>query len=194
MAVTFDAVVLAGGRGSRLGGVAKPEVTVGGRRMVDIALAAVSGAGRAVVVGDVAVPQGVLVTREDPPFGGPVAGLEAGVRALGEGAAAWTVVLASDLPDAEAAVAALLEHVPAQHDGVCLLDADGRLQWLLGCYRTEALRRRLAERGDPPVTAMYRLLEPLDLLGVQPSGASVDDLDTPEDAARWSATKGRVEW
>ncbi len=190
----FDAVVLAGGRGSRLGGVAKPEVTVGGRRLVDIALAAVSEAGRVVVVGDLPVPDGVLLTREDPPFGGPVAGLEAGLEALGVEAAPWTVVLASDLPDAEAAVAVLLDHVPTAHDGICLLDADGRLQWLLGCYRTEALRRRLADRGDPPLTAMYRLLEPLDLVGVQPSGASVDDLDTPEDAARWSATKGRVEW
>lgn len=190
----FDAVVLAGGRGSRLGGVAKPEVTVDGRRLVDIALAAASGARRVVVVGDLAVPDGVLLTREDPPFGGPVAGLEAGMAALGE-AAEWTLVLASDLPDAEAAVAALLASVPSPgHDGVCLLDADGRLQWLLGCYRTAALRRRLAERGDPPLTAMYRLLEPLDLLGVQPSGASVDDLDTPEDAARWSQTKGHVEW
>lgn len=181
----FDAIVLAGGRGSRLGGVSKPDVTVDGRRLLDIALAAVAGARRAVVVGDVTVPPNVLLTREDPPFGGPVAGVDAGFTALGEHAP-WTLLLASDLPDAGAAVAALLvaEPVP-DDDGACLLDADGQLQWLLGTYRSEALARRLAERGDPPLTAMYRLLEPLRLLGVDPGAASVADVDTPDDLARW---------
>lgn len=194
MIIDYDAIVLAGGRGSRLGGVNKPAVTLGGRRLLDIALAAASGVRRVVVVGDVDVPDGVLLTREDPPYGGPVAGVEAGFAALGDHAA-WTLLLASDLPDAEAAVPVLLRAEPeSEHDGVCLLDADDRLQWLLGCYRSDALARRLSERGDPPLTAMYRLLGPLHLLGVQPDGASVADLDTPEDAARWAAERGRVEW
>ena len=181
----FDAIVLAGGRGSRLGGVSKPDATLAGRRLLDIALAAVAGARRVVVVGDVAVPATVLLTREDPPYGGPVAGVDAGFAALGDHAP-WTLLLASDLPDAEAAVTALLAADPAaDDDGACLLDADGRLQWLLGTYRTEALARRLAERGDPPLTAMYRLLQPLHLLGVDPGRASVADIDTPDDLARW---------
>ena len=54
-----------------------------------------------VVVGDADVPSGVLRTREDPPFGGPVAALDAGLAALGRahGQAPWTLVLAADLPD-----------------------------------------------------------------------------------------------
>lgn len=203
----YDAIVLAGGRGSRLGGVNKPEVRLAGRRLLDIALAAVAGARRVVVVGDVEVPAGVLLTREDPPFGGPVAGVDAGFAALSgsgdapgspgslDGHAPWTLLLASDLPGAEAAVAALLASGPgAGHEGVCLLDDDGRLQWLLGCYRTEALARRLGERGDPPLTAMWRLLEPLALHGVRADGASVEDLDTPADAERWARREGPVEW
>jgi molybdopterin-guanine dinucleotide biosynthesis protein A len=186
----FDAIVLAGGRGSRMGGVRKPDLTVGGRRLLDIALAAVRGARRVVVVGDVEVPSGVLCTREDPPFGGPVAGVEAGFAAL-EGHCEWTLLLASDLPDAEAAVAALRSADPGpQWDGACLLDEDGRLQWLLGQYRSDALARRLAERGDPPLTAMHRLLRPLSLLGVDPGPASVADLDTIEDLAAWSTARG----
>ncbi len=198
MITEVDAIVLAGGRGSRLGGVNKPEVRVGGRRLLDVALAAVAGARRIVVVGDVEVPDGVLLTREEPPFGGPVAGVEAGFAELaGNGAnpSPWTLLLASDLPGAEQAVAALLGAEPGpEHDGACLLDADGRLQWLLGCYRTTSLGRRLAERGDPPLTAMWRLLEPLALLGVEPGAAVVDDLDTPGDAERWSRQGGPVEW
>lgn len=184
MITDFDAVVLAGGRGSRLGGLPKPTLTLAGRRLVDIALAAAAGARRRVVVGDVDVPAGVLVTREDPPFGGPVAGLAAGMAVLDQ-AAGWTLVLAADLPGAEAAVARLLAAPAAELDGVCLRDHDGRLQWLLGCYRSQALRDRLADRGDPPLTAMWRLLAPLRLSGVDPAGAVLDDIDTVADADRW---------
>ena len=41
----FDAVVLAGGRGTRLGGVSKGDVEVGGRRLVDISVGAALGVG-----------------------------------------------------------------------------------------------------------------------------------------------------
>lgn len=188
----YDAIVLAGGRGSRLGGVSKPDVAVGGRRLLDVALAGVAGAEQVVVVGEVEVPPGVLRTREDPPFGGPVAGVEAGFALL-PSHAPWTVLLASDLPDAEAAASVLLADEPAADvDGACLVDKDGRLQWLLGCYRSDVLGRRLAERNG--ITAMYRLLEPLTLQRIDPGEASVADLDTPEDADAWRRERGQVEW
>ena len=184
MITDFDAIVLAGGRGSRLGLPSKPDLVVGGRRLLDIALAAVHAAGRIVVVGPVEVPEGVARTLEDPPFGGPVAGVQAGFEAFVEHAP-WTVLLASDLPGAEAGVATLLRYEPlADDEGVCLLDGDGRMQWLLGCYRTEALRQRLSERGDPPLTALYGLLEPLRLVGLPTTADVVEDIDTPEDIAR----------
>ncbi|MPV37001.1 NTP transferase domain-containing protein, partial [Georgenia subflava] len=77
----FDAVVLAGGTGRRLGGAAKPEVTLHGRRLLDHALGATAGAGRVVVVAPPAVdvPAGVVRALEDPPHGGPVAGVAAGL-------------------------------------------------------------------------------------------------------------------
>ena len=182
----FDAIVLAGGRGSRLGAPSKPEFVLGGRRLVDVALSAVTWARRIVLVGPGPAPEGVLLTREDPPFGGPVEAVAAGFAALPDHAA-WTVLLACDLPGAEAGVARLLsaDAGPAG-DGVCLVDGDGRLQWLLGCYRTDALARRLGNRGDPPLTAMYRLLEPLRLLGLEADATITDDVDSPADAAAWA--------
>ena len=83
-AAAFDAVVLAGGTARRLGGVSKPDVELAGRRLLDHALAATAGARRVVVVApaSVAVPDGVTRTLEDPPHGGPVAGLAAGLAAL----------------------------------------------------------------------------------------------------------------
>lgn len=208
--IEFDAIILAGGRGSRLGGLRKPELTLDGHRLVDRALAAVIDARRVVVVGDAEVPEGVPRTREDPPYGGPVEALAAGMAFLhqddptaepGEGTvgaagtvsgvpparpARWTLVLASDLPEVEAAVNRLLQVEPAaEDDGVCLAGDDGRLQWLLGYYRTDALRARLADRGDPPLTAMHRLLAPLRLRGLATEPGLTADIDTPADAGRW---------
>ncbi len=182
--IEFDAIILAGGRGSRLGGLRKPELRLGGRRLLDIALAAAQEARRVVVVGDVTVPAAVARTREDPPYGGPVEAVSAGMAAL-DGHSEWTLLLASDLPDAEAAVKELLAEEPGEADGICLRDGGGRLQWLLGCYRTTALLARLADRGDPPLTAMHRLLAPLRLRGVDPVKASVGDVDRPQDARDW---------
>ena len=182
----FDAIVLAGGRGSRLGAPSKPEFVLGGRRLVDVAFSAVREARRIVLVGPGPAPKDVLLTREDPPFGGPVEAVAAGFVALPDHAA-WTVLLACDLPGAEAGVTRLLSADPEPaDDGVCLVDGDARLQWLLGCYRTEALAQRLANRGDPPLTAMYRLLEPLRLLGLETDPRATDDVDTPDDVARWA--------
>lgn len=181
--IRFDAIVLAGGRGSRLGGIRKPELSLDGRRLVDRALAAVSRASSVVVVGDADVV-GVTVTREDPPYGGPVAALAAGMAVI-DVHAPWTLVLASDLPQVERAVPVLLGSQDDGHDGVCLLGADGRLQWLLAYYRTTALQARLADRGEPPLTAMHRLVGPLKLRGVDAPAELIDDIDTPTDAARY---------
>lgn len=172
-----------------MGGLRKPELKLGRHRLVDLALASVTAAESVIVVGDAEVPADVPRTREDPPYGGPVAALAAGFSAI-EQHAEWTVVLATDLPDVIAAVEVLLAApVPAAADGACLLDEDGRLQWLLGRYRSTALAKRLAERGEPPLSAMYRLLEPLQLRGVDPGGASVADVDTPAQLQAWRAAQ-----
>lgn len=54
--IRFDAIILAGGRGSRLGGVDKGALPVGGRALLDRVLDAARAAERVVVVGDGPVP------------------------------------------------------------------------------------------------------------------------------------------
>ncbi|WP_456786239.1 molybdenum cofactor guanylyltransferase [Cellulomonas sp. P5_C5] len=105
----YDAVVLAGGRARRLGGVSKPDVEVGGIALLDHALAAVAGATHVVVVGPPQVARpGVATVLEDPPDGGPVAGLAAGLDALPADGPDLVVVLACDVPGAGRALPALL--------------------------------------------------------------------------------------
>ncbi|MBT0993411.1 NTP transferase domain-containing protein [Cellulomonas sp. DKR-3] len=88
MTTDFDAIVLAGGAGRRLGGAVKPEVRVAGVALVDRALAAVAGARRVVLVAPPDLARaGVPRTLEDPPLGGPVSGVAAGLAALGAGTA-----------------------------------------------------------------------------------------------------------
>lgn len=77
------AILLAGGRGSRLGGVDKPLLDIDGETLLDTAIAAVRDAGAITVVG--VGPdrgRGLRWVREDPPFAGPAAALVAGVSAL----------------------------------------------------------------------------------------------------------------
>lgn len=203
MALAHDAVVLAGGTGRRLGGALKPQVEVLGRRLLDHVLDATAGASRIVVVAPdtVPVPGGVTRTLEDPPHGGPVAGITAGLRALGPGAP-LVLLLACDLPGAATAVPRLLAGAgpllaPAgaageRADGVVLRDSDGREQWLLGLYRRTALEAAAASlaagrglRGAP----VRDLMRPLGLAALAAEGCEVRDIDTWADHAEYAREK-----
>lgn len=193
-ALQWNAVVLAGGRATRLGGVPKPLVEVGGRSLLGTAMAAAQGAQRVVVVGRVPVPEGVLQTVEDPPFGGPAAGLSAGLSAL-DRRAPWTLVLASDLPVADQAVPLLLDAAAQEPttdppvDGICFRDREGHPQWLLAIYRTSALQKAVdaVETSD---LSMRRLLAPLALRSLPGDPELIGDCDTWADV--FAANAGRL--
>ncbi|MGW3916942.1 DUF6457 domain-containing protein [Streptomyces sp. NPDC005070] len=88
--------MLAGGAARRLGGQDKPGVRVGGRTLLDRVLAACADATRTVVVaGPRPTARPVEWAREDPPGGGPLAALDAGLRHT---AAPYVLVLSADLP------------------------------------------------------------------------------------------------
>lgn len=177
----FDAIVLAGGRASRLGGAAKPLLEVGGVSLLARTIAGVrdAGAGRIIVAGDPLLDDpAVEWVREDPPFGGPVAAI---LAALPRVEADWTLVLACDLPGIERAIALLPLDAP-DRDGAHLTDASGRSQWLTALYRTSALREAAASvpaaGRDAPVRALVGALR---LAAVQATDAATRDVDTWED-------------
>ncbi|HET8641771.1 MAG TPA: molybdenum cofactor guanylyltransferase [Pseudonocardiaceae bacterium] len=189
----WGAVVLAGGRARRLGGVDKPALVVGGRTMLDTVLLACAGAGSIVVVGEtrpVAVEVGWV--REEPPHGGPLAGLTAGLGAL-PGPPELVAVLAADLPGLRAGtVGRLLDAVDGDGgtDGALLVDRDGRPQWLAGVWRCTALRRGLAELGNPSGRPLHALLGGLRAIRVPGRDTEVADIDTAADLAAHSRHTG----
>lgn len=186
-AFAFDAVVLAGGRAERLG-TPKPGVVVGGRPLLEHALTATAGAGRTVVVGpeELADPARYVLTREDPPFGGPVAGIAAGLSALpgsDDGGAPWVLVLACDVPRAAEAVPALLSAARRRTGEVAVhATRDGREQWLVGLYERAALADALAALPSVHGASVRRLLAGLPALAVPDDDGATDDVDTWEDA------------
>jgi molybdopterin-guanine dinucleotide biosynthesis protein A len=189
----FDAVVLAGGRASRLGGLPKPtELGRDGESLLDIAIRAAAGAAHIVVVGAVAARPGVIVTRESPPFSGPVAALAAGLEAVPCDTSAFTLVLAADQPRVAAGVDALrvaIEDSAAERlDGALAVDSDGRDQYLIALYSTPSLRKRLGMLPRENAS-MRQLVEGLDVMRVPVPSGTADDVDTWQDAERLGVTR-----
>jgi molybdopterin-guanine dinucleotide biosynthesis protein A len=201
----YDAVVLAGGAGRRLGGVDKPALRVGGATLLDRVLDACAGARTTVVVGPrrpTARP--VVWAREDPPGGGPLPALAAGLRHT---TAPTVLLLAADLPFlTRTTVAALLAAVRDADalDGVLLTDPDGRDQPLAAAYQGAPLRHGIdlltAEHGELAGLPLRRLTARLALGRLpDPGGRASFDCDTWEalsTARRQIREHGRVldEW
>lgn len=186
MPLEFDAIIVAGGSGSRLGGVIKADLQMGGQRLLDRVLIAARHARTRLVVGIVDVPEGVRRIVEEPPGSGPAAGLVAGLDAIVE-PSEWTLVLACDLPGAEQAVPQLLRAAMGSQgaDGHCLGSADGTPQWLLGIHRSDVLRRAAADYGDPRQRSVRGLLAPLRLDVIADVADVGKDVDTWSDVEAW---------
>lgn len=189
----WHAIVLAGGRASRLGGIDKTALHFDGTSLLDHALASVAGAQTTLVVGPESlrtrVPGDVTVVEERPRFGGPAAATVAGLRALGAESGSRVALIAADLPWAPAAVRELLAvgSLASQVDGVVAMDDSGRPQPLLAIYDTAALTNaadRAEAAGLLAGTSMRSLLAPLILCHVRLPQALCADIDTPEAAQR----------
>ena len=194
-------VVLAGGRARRWGGVDKTAVVLGAATVLEYAVrglqdgvcAAVPDAGTSDLVTVVAGPadhsaraarslDGVRWVREEPPHGGPVAGLAAAVDVLPPGAGI-VVVGAGDAPFAGAAVPRLLEALVgsrARTDAAVGVDPGGRRQPLLAAYRMAALQGALSGLGEPAGTSLGALLGRLRIVEVPVTDLEALDLDTPD--------------
>jgi molybdopterin-guanine dinucleotide biosynthesis protein A len=190
--VVIDAIVLAGGRATRLGGASKAALSVDGRSMLERTLAAVSRAQHVVVVGDesdlrAAAPDAsITIVREVPTFGGPAAAIAAGFDAL-DGPSDFVVVVGCDMPALGDAIDVLIDAVRSGSDGAIAVSSDGRTQQLVGVYSTGGLTEcvtRHRDAGDLENLSVRALLSGLEPALVPVPDGSTDDVDTWADASR----------
>jgi molybdopterin-guanine dinucleotide biosynthesis protein A len=186
----FAAIVLAGGRAQRLGGADKPSIVIGGRSLVSAVVTATisAGAARVVIVGPVRrellagpVP-GIEITTEQPPGGGPVAGLRAGLGLVTE---PWLLLLAADLPFLTGRVLRTLLAAAGQAPGAVTVDAAGHQQWLTSCWRVADLRAALAEYRESSLRGVLGALPHAEVtIAAEPGEPPFWlDCDTPGDLA-----------
>lgn len=176
----FDAIVLAGGRSSRMH-TDKLALEIGETSLLDHALAATVSARNTIVVGPRRPTQreNLSWTTEQPPGSGPASAIVHALSMVGE---SIVVVIAADVPFAATAIPRLLAALQT-HDAAMLVDDAGRRQPLIAAYATRQLRERSA--GETWVDKSVRsLVEGLDIVDVAARGAESLDCDTPDDLAR----------
>ncbi|TXJ06617.1 MAG: molybdenum cofactor guanylyltransferase [Aeromicrobium sp.] len=183
--ISIDAIILAGGKASRMGGPDKVMLELEGRKLVERAVDAALTAGceSVAVVGPrrelcVADPVRIAYVQEDPPFSGPVAALNA---ARDVGHAEWVLLLAADLPRVAGVVSLLGQAIAADPEVPAHLikAADGHLEWLCSAMRREEFEKAL-DRVPHLQVGVRRLFDGLIAeVHLDPDGLT-DDVDTPE--------------
>ena len=174
------AIVLAGGRSSRMGG-SKPELLVGGISMLAGVLRACADiAADVIVVGVVAVPPGVRHLVEDPPGAGPVHAIACAVAEVEH---SRCLVLAVDLPFLRATVLDELGNALRNGGDVAVaVDDQGRRQFLLALWRTASLRAQIGALDTTVNASLRSLFASADVRETRLSGDPPPwwDCDTPE--------------
>ena len=171
------AIIVVGGRAQRLGGVNKPWLSIQGKPMIDHILeSTLPHVQQCVLVGD--APDGwsnaaVVLTREEPAGGGPVAAVRAGMQLLRPDIDE-VLLLAGDAPFIDDALSALL--TVELTDGAVAVEADGRSQYLCARVRRSDLDTALAA-AETSMQSVFKGLR------VHTVSAALMDADTWEDVA-----------
>jgi molybdenum cofactor guanylyltransferase len=188
----IGAIVLAGGRSSRFGRDKLAEI-LDGRPLLDHAIDAVRAVATDIVVvvapgANLVVPPGVQIAEDPVAFEGPLAGVAAGLAAL-DPAVDRLIVVAGDMPSLVPAVLRRLLDLVESGTDAAILAHDGDASPL-----PMALRRRSAERavgkllggGERRLRALTgalgaAVLEESTWRAHDPTAATLNDIDTPED-------------
>lgn len=179
----YTAIIVAGGRGSRMGGADKASLRVGRQRLLDRLHSYLPYGTPSVVVSPhwLGTPQ----VCESPLFGGPTAGIAAGYQFLAERISAkhsqraLVVVLAVDAPESPLAIPQLIDGLGGH--SVAVAATGDQIQPLCAVWRVDALGRALACLGVVHNRSARSLLRAADSMAVVQVGEEIRDYDTPQE-------------
>ena len=182
-------MVLAGGASVRFGSD-KLEARLDGLSLLDHGVRDLPGDWELIIVGPPrSLSRPARFVREDPPDGGPGAGLVAGARAAAEVGSTMIATMPGDAPHGSTAVRLLAETLAAAPGSVVAVigtDASGADQPLQLAARGPALRR-LADRTDVHNIRARKLLDDLaaggEVVRLRLPPLLTADVDRPEDLA-----------
>lgn len=174
------AVILAGGRGSRMGGIDKACAVAGDARLIDHVLSSLTSYPRIVVSSR--QPQGlpidVTVVAEDPPFAGPLAAI---ARGIAEVTTPYTFLTTVDAPLA-AYLLPLLTAAIGDHSAAVIRSRQGFLEPLIALWKSADLAAALATTGtDGAARKLYASGTYVEVEG----NGSERDYDTLEELAEF---------
>ena len=189
---SWSAIILTGGKSTRFGSD-KSSAKIGELTLLSHLLSDLPSGMEIVIVGPEIrdLFRDFRFIRENPPGGGPVAALGAGVELI---KTEFVAVIATDMPFAAGAINNLLNFLDAARDGVIPSDAEGIDQTLCAIYRTASLRRALAILGELEGCSMRSLIALLDLKRVELPiflESTLLDIDTQEDLYQAIEKMGR---
>ncbi|MDK4320734.1 molybdenum cofactor guanylyltransferase [Corynebacterium pseudodiphtheriticum] len=179
---TYDdlaVIILAGGRSERMGGIDKSTIRLNGTRLIDHQLAGVLSLGvekqAIVIVSTKKLVAEISHTAENPAFGGPLAGISAGLSAIPTGAQR-VAILSVDAPDSWQLLPALMAELTrhTEQDAAIIKDAAGIANPLCSVWKSERLQANLAEIGAAHNKPARALVRHADWIGVDGSGLEVD--------------------
>jgi molybdopterin-guanine dinucleotide biosynthesis protein A len=173
----LGAIVLTGGSAVRFQGADKASMEIAGLTMLEHVLGALAEVPDVVVVGEeVLTSRPVTFVREDPPGGGPAAGVLAGLSGFPR-PPRLLVVLAVDMPMVTTATVGRLL-LSTDEDGALLVDEDGRRQYLCAIYSGAALARAAPPLEEQHGMSMRSLAAGLRLAEVPALSWEARDVDT----------------
>jgi molybdopterin-guanine dinucleotide biosynthesis protein A len=191
--VTRSALIFGGGRATRLGGVNKALLDVGGKRIIDRILEAVGSlSDEAVLLTNDASLESWSALRtvyDSVPHQGVLPALAAG---LAEASGEVCLAVACDMPFVSTRLFELLLEVQAQSDAdVVIPRSEGYLEPMHAVYRRArvepAIRAALA-RGEQRMISYFgavqvREVDEAEWRGADPQGRAFFNVNTPEDLA-----------
>jgi len=182
------ALILAGGKATRLGGVDKRQLVIDGRTIFERQLEALAPCVADIIVSSRRAVPGHRTVLDDVADLGPLGGIAAGLAAA---ATPWLFVLAGDMPNVSRALVELvLSHATDGVDAVGIRIA-GRAEPLCSALRVAAWRpivaARLAARHLRASSLLteeamrIRWIEDAELREVDPGLRSLHNVNAPED-------------